>query len=585
MWSLLVAALVQADSAAALELALEAQAEFERFRIAHLPLVYSGSRRRCDEIVGRFCFWHDRDDEESWEPPPEPPRIGAARKRVIAVLDSLARLFPGDDWTAGQLVRYLVEEGRADEAVRAAGRCRGTTWWCRALMGYALHSAGEFAAAESAFEEALSSMPEHERCRWEDISLLLEGPYRAYRRADCEQRSALERRIWWLSDPFLTVPGNERRTEHLARRVMDRMQERSHSAYGVRWGNDLRELLIRYGWPVAWARDQSASGFDSRPVIIAYNPPRGRRFIPPAEVALDSAPVDLAWDLKPDFPRSTFAVPYAKRLESIEAQLVAFDRGDTTVVVGAYDLSFARKQRGPGGDRGAGQPAADEPSRTAEVAKDFGSELSGSDVEAALAISGGTGDAPLIVRQRSQSDRGVLAAAYPRGAGLASLEIWSRGDSTAYRARRWLTAPQPGSGIALSEPLLFEAPRTDSLPRTLEEVLPLVIGVPRIAEGDGVGVYWEIYSTSSREVTVAVSVSRRSGFLARLGSALGLGAARRDLVKLSWVDRVSASKASPRAVWLALPDAKSGEYLLLIEARGPVGESTSSGRRLWVRKP
>lgn len=585
MWSLLLVALVQVDSGAALEGARQAQAEFERLRIAHLPLVYSGSPRRCDEIIGRFCFWHDREAEESWEPPLEPPQIQAARKRLIAVLDGVARSFPGDDWTAGQLVRYLVEDGRAKEAVRAAARCRGTTWWCRALVGYAFHSAGEFAAAESAFEEAFSSMPERERCRWEDISLLLEGSYSAYRRADCEQRSALERRIWWLSDPFLSVPGNERRTEHLARRVLDRMQERSHSAYGVRWGNDLRELLIRYGWPVAWAKDQLASGFDgSRPAIIAYNPPRGRRLIPPAEVGFDSEPADLAWDLRPDFPRSTYAVPYAKRLEPIEAQLVSFARGDTAVVVAAYDLSLARSLRGSGGEPGTASPATDERARRAVVGKAPDAELSGGDVEAALAISAGPGDTPLVVRHSSASDRGVLAAVYPRRTGLASLEILSRDDSTAYRTRRWVAAPRPGSGIALSEPLLFEAPGADSLPRTLEDVLPLAIGAPRIAGGDGVGVYWEIYSRSSREVTVAVSVSRKAGLLARLGSALGIGAARRDLVKLSWTDRVSASKASPRAVWLVLPDAESGEYLLLIEVTGPSGESSSSARKLRVEK-
>ncbi|GBD32747.1 hypothetical protein HRbin33_01721 [bacterium HR33] len=574
MWFLVLAALVQADSAAALERARAAQAEFERVRTAYLPRVYSGSRRRCDEIVGRFCFWHDDEEEEdSWEPPAEPVRIGAARKNLIALLDSVARALPGDDWTAGQLVRYLVEDGRTDQAIRAASRCRGTEWWCSALLGYALHWSRQFAAAESAFEKALDLMPERERCEWEDISLLLDGSYGPYRKADCNERRALERRIWWLADPFLSVPGNERRTEHLARRVMDRMQEGSHSAYGLRWGGDLQELLIRYGWPVAWARDESASRFDAlRPAIIAYNPPRGRRFVPPAEVVFGPQPgAGEDWELKPDFPRSTYAVPYAKRLEPVEAQLVAFRRGDSAVVVAAYDLSAGPQKR-------ASNPDAATASRPPH-------RRSSREIEAALAISGGPDDTPLIVRHVSQGDRGVLAAVYPHRTAIASLEILSGADSTAYRARRWIAAPQPDSGIALSEPLLFGALDADTLPRSLEEVLPAVLGAARVVEGRGVGVYWEMYSASSGEVTVGVTVSREAGFLARLGSVLGIGSAKRDVVKLDWIDRVAASKATPRSLWLALPEAESGDYRLMIEVRSRDGRSASSAKKLRVERP
>jgi tetratricopeptide (TPR) repeat protein len=572
IWLLLLPALFQTDSAAALERAREAQAEFERIRIAHLPRVYAGSRTRCDEVVGRFCFWHgDEEEEDSWEPPPEPARIKAARKRLIDVLDSVARAFPGDDWTAGQLVRYLVEDGRSNEAVPAANRCRATAWWCRALLGYALHWSGEFTKAEAAFEQALGLMPERERCAWEDLSPLLEGSYGFYRRASCEERRLLERRIWWLADPFFSVPGNERRTEHLARRVMDRMQERAHSAYGFRWGSDLRELLVRYGWPVAWARDESAAHLDAtRPVIIAYNAPRGRRFIPPGEVVLDPGASDESWELKPDFPRSTYAVPYARRLEPAEAQLVAFLRGDSVIVVGAYDLSVSRHQR-------AGRRNPKEPN---PVSGNGGGE----EIEAALAISANPGEPPLIVRHRSGSGRGVLAAFYPGTSGVVSLELLSRTDSTAYRARRWIAMPKPASGITLSEPLLFSIPRADSLPRSLAEVLPSALGAARIAEGEGVGVYWEIYSAKSDAVSVGVSLSREVGVIGRLGAALGIGSSKRDRVELDWPDRVDARRPVSHSVWLSLPQFQDGTYRLEVKVLTSSGERVRTARALRIER-
>jgi hypothetical protein len=201
-----------------------------------------------------------------------------------------------------------------------------------------------------------------------------------------------------------------------------------------------------------------------------------------------------------------------------------------------------------------------------------------------LVIGTGPEESPLIARQRGKGDRGVLAAVYPGRAALASLELLSRGDSTAYRFRRWLALPVPGSGIALSELLLFGAPAGDSVPRTLEEVLPLVLGAARVVEGEGVGVYWEIYSPGSGEVSVAVSASREAGFLARVGAALGIGSRRRDVVRLRWSDRVAGSRPLPGAVWLALPGAESGDYTLVVEVRDAIGASASAVKKFRVEK-
>src|SRR6266545_4338972 len=96
--------------------------------------------------------------------PEEPRRIGEARDRVVHQLDSAAALLPGDEWIAGQRVRYIVEAGRTADAIAAAHACRAAAWWCEALAGFALHAAGDFAGADTAYRAALSDMPREERC-------------------------------------------------------------------------------------------------------------------------------------------------------------------------------------------------------------------------------------------------------------------------------------------------------------------------------------------------------------------------------------------------------------------------------------
>jgi hypothetical protein len=41
----------------------------------------------------------------------------------------------------------------------------------------------------------------------------------------CGERQSFEERFWWLSDPFWSVPGNERFDEHLARNVQARLRD------------------------------------------------------------------------------------------------------------------------------------------------------------------------------------------------------------------------------------------------------------------------------------------------------------------------------------------------------------------------
>ncbi|HYD52165.1 MAG TPA: hypothetical protein VEA99_06045, partial [Gemmatimonadaceae bacterium] len=277
------AALARDDSLAMLRHARRAQRAFEVARRGRLPVVASRPSGGCDLQVGRFCYWHDDGDRP---PKGEPREIGRARDRLLASLDSAATRSPGDEWIAGQRVRYHVEASDHAHALAAARDCRAAAWWCSALAGLVLHLGEQPVAADSAYREALARMPLEERCRWSDVSLFLDGAAaEAWKRAPCEAngapaRDSIANRLWWLARPFLARPTNDRYTEHLARRTMSRLESMATAGYDSRWGKDTEELILRFGWPTAWGRHLPPMGSTASPSIVGWEPTPSFHFLP-----------------------------------------------------------------------------------------------------------------------------------------------------------------------------------------------------------------------------------------------------------------------------------------------------------------
>jgi len=218
------------DSGAILRSARRAQAAFESTRTRSLPERPGGWSDICGQRIGRICYWYESDDDED-SAPPEPARIREARARLLAALREAGAALPGDEWIVGQRVRYLLEDSQPASAALVAAQCRAALWWCEVLAGLVRHATGDFAAADSTFATALADMPADERCRWGDLSPLLEGELaERYRRLDCDARAAFEARWWWLAQPLYSHAGNDRRTEHFARVVMVRIQEGRRTA-------------------------------------------------------------------------------------------------------------------------------------------------------------------------------------------------------------------------------------------------------------------------------------------------------------------------------------------------------------------
>lgn len=541
-----------------------AQEGFETFRRRNAPVftVRTGPDR-CDERVGRFCYWYE---EDSPDPPNESDRIREARDRLISQIDSIGRLYPNDRWVSGQRVRYMTEAGRLDDAVRAAQACTSRDWWCNALQGFAFHVAGRFEEADSAYEAALRLMSDGERCAWRDLKLLLDdNQLRQYREQNCTRRFPLEQRIWWLSRPMLSRRGNDARTEYYSRLVMAHFVEDAPSAYSMGFDFDERELTLRYGWPIKWTRSPGSSlTVGAEPSLVGHERTPAHPFLPARGVLDNPASSDSAgWRSKGIPPvRARYAPVYAKRLLPLEHQSALFRRGDSALVLVAWSV------------------AKDE---QLAAAADTG------ELTAAMVLTRGEEKDAVVVRSERPRRTGQLMARSGWGSMLLSIEVAAARRQTLARARygvRRSDAPQ--SRIQVSDIVLFEP--YDGMPASAEDVLAHMRTSERIQVGSRVGIFWEAYNTDPTgegiEVNITVAPENSSGgWLSR-----GLRALRRtrEAQPVSVGLRDVSARGSPvtaRAVEVDLATLTPGRYLLELELTAGPGNVVRVERTISVVNP
>jgi tetratricopeptide (TPR) repeat protein len=538
-----------------------AQEGFETYRRRNAPVftVRSGPDR-CDEQVGRFCYWYE---EDSPDPPNESERITETRNRLIEQIDSIGRLWPNDKWVSGQRVRYLTEAKRYDDAVRAARACESREWWCHAVQGFAFHVAGRFEEADSAYEAALRLMSDSERCAWRDMKLLLDDDQlKRYREQGCTRRLPLEQRIWWLARPMLSGRGNDARTEYYSRLMMAHFVEDAPSAYAMGFDFDERELTLRYGWPIAWTRSpQPSLVAGGEPGLVGHERTPAHPYLPVRSVLDNPASSDSAgWRSKGIPPvRSRYAPAYARRLLPLEHQSALFRRGDSAMVIVAWSVA-----------------------KDAQLAAAVDSH----EVTAALVLTRGEERDAVVVRGASPGRTGQLVARSAWGSMLLSIEVAAAKQRTLARARYGVRrSDTPQSRIQVSDIVLYEP--YDGMPTSAEDVLPHMRTSERIPAGTRVGIFWEAYNTNPTgeglEVNITVAPENNSGgWLAR-----GLRALRRvreaQPVSVGLRD-VSArgSAVTARAVEVDLSTLTPGRYLLQLELNAGGGNEVRVERTITV---
>ncbi|MEZ4585908.1 MAG: hypothetical protein R2909_05855 [Gemmatimonadales bacterium] len=525
-----------------LDRARDAQRDFELARRRLLPLEYGGGGR-CDERIGRFCYWYDGREEL----PDEPEKIARLRQELLDTLAGYHAALPDDDWILGQQVRYLVEHEAYDRALDLTDGCAG--WWCHALRGFAFHEAERFDSAEATFDRALALMPEALRCEWTDLRVVLEGKLAdRLEGLDCRGREAAADSILWLADPFLSLPGNDLETELLSRRVAAWYLQTARSPHGMSFGKDIAELALRYGRSVRWAREDRGWPTAEPPSIIGHSRVPGYAFFPkPDDPGEDGA--EWRYDLEPDRPRSRYAPVYAKRIRLLEGYRVArFARGDSMVLAVTGDPAEAR--------------------------------IDGDGAVVRLAFSQGPGAAPLLA-DSPFARRGARLIRVPAVAGQLGVEIEAGSDKHWARAR-WLLAPLAGDDpLTVSDPLLFDP--GDELPSGLAEAAGRALQGARLRRSSPVGVYWEVGGPESDSVEVSVAlVPERRGLFGRIGQSLSL-VKRRAPLTLQW----TAERAAPvlgRSFELDLAELDTGWYTLLLTVTGRHGTERSTQLRIELTK-
>jgi len=537
------------DSVVVAREARRAQRAFENDRRTHLALDIDNGRGSCDATIGRFCYWY-----RPSEPPPEPDEIGQARMLLLVRLDEAAARWPGDDWIAGQRVRYLVEQGWADSAVAAARDCRGTAWWCAAIEGYARHGARDYAGADSAYAIALARMPREERCRWTDLSMLLaDGDERRYGRLSCGEREALNGRIWWLARPFYSVQGHDLRTEHYARQTMARMLRDASSPHDLSWGDDLAQLVVRYGWPTWWTRPFGRPGTVETPAALGHEPSPSFWFLADPSVPPDTLDGETwkepAWDPTRERPMSRYAPAYARAFGEIRrAQVARFRRGGGFLTIAAFDL---RRD----------------------------TLFTGAEPKVALAVARDARTPPVVGPALFPRSTGIIAVRAPWAPAIVSIE--AREDKGLRAARLRALADRPARW--LSDLLLFIP--GEELPDSLDVALPLAVRGIEVPPGRQVGLFWETYGEPAADsVDVEVKVVRAAG--ADPDPALGRSECAPEgkaPVAVRWRDAAAPTGPRARAVTVDVAALDPGRYVVAV-AMSAAGGSACASRDLEITR-
>jgi hypothetical protein len=536
----------------------QAQAEFERARRDALGFSSGGANAEPDVQFGSIFYWNNNNDVP---PRPERAEIGGARRKLLETLKEAALIAPTDDWLAGQRVKYSVEAKDFAGANAVITDCKATNWWCDALSGLVRHVQNDAPGAERAFNAALAEMSESQRCEWQNIApWLKKADSLAYLAKSCADRLAYNTKVFWLGKPFAHLDGNDLRNELLARRTFNTIEFNTATVYGP-WKPDFGLSQLRYGWPVAWSKQNTivSRRGDMVSNTIGHEPTPSHDFMPSAAAMANPYTATAAdYPFNARFAQMRYAPRYAPGgFQDLGAQLVRFRRGDSTLLVAAYVLDGkARYERGK--------------------------------TLAALVLEKSPTQRVSRIVKEGQPLRGAIAvnAGVFRDTLLASIEVLSDTRRFAGRARTGAIAIEHDA--MLSDLLLLSVKATDAASAglagiaTLESVLTSALGGTDIGDGQSFGVFWEYYGGPGATVTISITPTDTASGFRRLGSLFRLGG-REGGASLRIPDPAQPDGGPGRRLTLTMPEAKPGRYRLAVEVTAP---GMSPARRdLVIRVP
>ena len=492
----------------------------------------SGARSvACLAEKGENCFGGDHWDRGCLRV--VPCRSTAALRQFASELVRVGTRRTADPLAVAHAVYGLLRLDQLAPAIEVAERCRAVDWWCDLVRGMAHHRSGGSAQADIHYRSGLARGDPELVCLLTDITQLVEGRDEAtYGRLPCPgpERTEFADRFWWLSDPFLTRPGNDRWTEHITRRF-ELVLDGRLGGRGVTNSRLIAEIARR-GHPDSWITRTRQIDFWRSEEAARY------RFTPASLVGdgLQALRYELLagrWD------EGYTPLEYGPVFE-VPGQVARFLEGDSMVLAVAADLDEApfdpvdiRFVAGSGRDG----PAA----RTGEPG----------DQSPSFMLT--TGAAPLVVAVEA---------------------FGTRGDAARMRDG---VLPLPMDALAVSDVLVLD-PRLPELPATRQGAYRAMHPQTWIGNASELVVYWEIYGLEAdepAEITIALQTGG-AGLLTRVLRTIG-GQAGAPATTVSWTEAVSGP-THPMAMTVDVDRLEAGDYDLNIGIRGPGGSAATTTR-------
>ncbi len=486
-------------------------------------------------------------------------------------LRDISRAHPDSPLALTQAVYAAIRFGFVEVASDLLAECSPEkVWWCDLAAGHLLHRTGQSVESEPLFHRALGAMPPDLRLYLEDVSALLPEPNRAlYESLPAEGRSDFHAFIWWLADPFYSEDGNDRRAEHIVRRLERILYKTLMTAFygrsaGARLGEAGDGEFVRRGWRDSFNGVRMTRGFAGGWDPFTSKKAAFNHFVPDV-LSLSGLDEALAYRLEAKLEDEGYTRASGPVVQ-LPSQVARFREGDSLIVAMASDLK-----------------AAGVVSETDEAGPGSGGEVFSASQE------WGTGQVHFFTSQgpghvaffdpAPVRDRAVMAGRVSNQTQLIGVEVFPPGASA--RDRRVLVPL--GDEERLLSDLLFFRPMGPDVPRTRMGAVALMHGSPEVPKDRELGVYWEGYgipAADSVEISLRLK-GEEGGWLSELGRAVGLVGEVHEGA-LTWREPTGEGSPFARAISLNVSGLDEGEYELVLSMALADGEVLTRSRTFRV---
>ncbi len=500
---------------------------------------HSDVMQSCRADKGESCY--NGGDHEDQQCVSSQCRQPGETDRFLARLAEAADSVPDDPLAFAQAVYAYARLGRMDEAGALAGRCAFAAWWCDLLAGMVHDRAGRTREAQRSFNSALPAADPRLVSRLTAIVELLEDDEQSeYRELGGRERSAFERRFWWLTNPMWSIAGNDRWTRHIRRRFELILHEQVLDTTGNEHPYSHEVAVVRRGHEDSWSKLGTPAPRWTSIQAARY------RFSPVSGLTGEIG--ELRYDFAAGLQDERYTPDTYGPVHQAPAQFARFLERDSMAVAVAARLDGMALL----------QP------RTV------------------LLVSDGPGSYPVALEPRTRGPRPVVQAVVAPAPVVASLEFVDAAGAAA-RSRVGLPALAT-DGLVLSDPVLL-IPDSLMLPQGRDEAVAAMMGTTTIDTGAELAVYWEVYGVvRGQPLEFSISIQGvDEGFFTRVLRALRIRGDGQGPV-VSWTEAAFGS-IHPMAIGLDIDGLENGDYVLNIGVALPDGATATSTRSFTVARP